>query len=291
MPPKELGALELVIRSYPRARDRFGALSERICLATVAGFGWGWVRRFQLTIQACPFRQLNSPPEVTGLDAMEQPPAPQRLLLALGSESMVGWRQAGLKASNSGMPDGHIATLREICLTSGSGASDRDRDGVIRLDEWLAFAVDRLPQPSEDIERANFRGIRFSDRKQQSRPARVQRPSLFDFNAAPSSTILHSGLSNTASSDWWRPTSAEFESHVGRETSLLNRMFPVDRALRSPDRGSTVRRPICSRYSMSDGHDPLLPDYHPVAPFQLQDQLMGEEPVLRGPYRPRASIR
>jgi len=77
-------------------------------------------------------------------------------------------------------------------LTEEGGLSDGNGDGEIRLDEWFAYAVDRLPQLSEDVGRGNFRGIKFSNRNRAEREVKVQRPSLFDFNPAPSAIILRS---------------------------------------------------------------------------------------------------
>ncbi|WP_416908645.1 MAG: hypothetical protein ACMVO5_03250 [Polymorphobacter sp.] len=79
-------------------------------------------------------------------------------------------------------------------LTDEGGASDQNRDGEIRLDEWLSYAVDRLPELSEDVRRGTFRGVTFLSAAQPSRPVRIQRPSLFDFNTAPSQIILRSDL-------------------------------------------------------------------------------------------------
>lgn len=79
-------------------------------------------------------------------------------------------------------------------LTEEGGLSDSDADGEIRLDEWFAYAVERLPQLSEDVARGNFRGIKFTNRDRTQREVKAQRPSLFDFNAAPSAIILRSGL-------------------------------------------------------------------------------------------------
>ena len=81
-------------------------------------------------------------------------------------------------------------------LTDEGGASDQNRDGTIRLDEWLAYAVQRLPELSEDIGRGNFRSITFLNTSQAQRTVRVQRPSLFDFNTQPSQIILRSNLNN-----------------------------------------------------------------------------------------------
>ncbi len=78
-------------------------------------------------------------------------------------------------------------------LTPAGGPADLDGDGRILLDEWLRYAVARLPSLNEEVRRGAgpvaARGVRLVMRTPSARP-RVQEPSLFDFNARPSIVVL-----------------------------------------------------------------------------------------------------
>ncbi|WP_353218053.1 caspase family protein [Sandarakinorhabdus sp.] len=80
-------------------------------------------------------------------------------------------------------------------LTSQGGPADMNRDGRVRLDEWLRYAVARLPSLSEDARRGGgalaARGmVMVMDTAQANERPRVQEPSLFNFNAGPSPVVL-----------------------------------------------------------------------------------------------------
>lgn len=88
-------------------------------------------------------------------------------------------------------------------LTAQGGMADLDRDRRIRLDEWLGYAVERLPSLSQDprvgqlrvgLLGSGQRAIVFHDLPRDAPKRRVQKPSLFDFNAAPSSLILRNNV-------------------------------------------------------------------------------------------------
>lgn len=83
------------------------------------------------------------------------------------------------------------------------GNADLDGDGRIRVDEWLAYAVRRLPTLVSDarvvrIEAAGAAGaagaaaraISFHDLPEDAPARRVQQPALFDFNPQPSAVVL-----------------------------------------------------------------------------------------------------
>ena len=79
----------------------------------------------------------------------------------------------------------------------GSGKADVDGDGSIRVDEWLAFAVQRLPLLANDAHVGHIavasdgtRGITFHDLPDETPARRVQQPVLFDFNPQPSTLVL-----------------------------------------------------------------------------------------------------
>ena len=79
----------------------------------------------------------------------------------------------------------------------GSGKADVDGDGNIRIDEWLAFAVQRLPMLANDAHVGHIkvasdgtRGITFHDVPAETPVRRVQQPALFDFNPQPSTLVL-----------------------------------------------------------------------------------------------------
>lgn len=83
-------------------------------------------------------------------------------------------------------------------LTPTGGKADSDGDRRIRLDEWLNYAVDRLPSLSEDVRVGHIaapsgngtRAIVFNDLPPDAPKRRVQKPSLFDFNTKQSDVIL-----------------------------------------------------------------------------------------------------
>ncbi|HEY5803588.1 MAG TPA: caspase family protein [Lysobacter sp.] len=79
----------------------------------------------------------------------------------------------------------------------GSGDADLDGDGSIRIDEWLAYAVRRLPTLAADARVGRItaagsgaRAITFHDLPANAPARRVQQPALFDFNARPSMVVL-----------------------------------------------------------------------------------------------------
>ena len=82
-------------------------------------------------------------------------------------------------------------------LTPTGGRADLDGDGRIRLDEWLRYAVQRMPSLAEDKRVGRIgpaggvsRAINFNDLPADAPRRRVQQPSLFDFNAQGSPVIL-----------------------------------------------------------------------------------------------------
>jgi uncharacterized caspase-like protein len=79
----------------------------------------------------------------------------------------------------------------------GAGQADLDGDRSIRTDEWLAYAVQRLPGLANDarVGRINAAGegsraITFSDLPAEAPARRVQQPALFDFNPKASTLVL-----------------------------------------------------------------------------------------------------
>ena len=79
---------------------------------------------------------------------------------------------------------------------SGFGLADLNHDGRIMLDEWLRYALHRLPSLNTDAQAHRFgngMGAKsaftvISD--SQALPARSQDPALFDFNVHPSTDAL-----------------------------------------------------------------------------------------------------
>lgn len=79
----------------------------------------------------------------------------------------------------------------------GTGKADVDGDGALRMDEWLAYAVQRLPVLAMDARvgriaagDAAARAITFHDLPADAPARRVQQPALFDFNPRPSTVVL-----------------------------------------------------------------------------------------------------
>ena len=79
----------------------------------------------------------------------------------------------------------------------GAGAADLDGDASIRIDEWLAYAVRRMPTLATDTRVGRIgsggegsRAITFNDLPANALARRVQQPALFDFNPRPSTVVL-----------------------------------------------------------------------------------------------------
>jgi hypothetical protein len=79
----------------------------------------------------------------------------------------------------------------------GAGKADLDEDGSIRVDEWLAYSVIRMPTLANDARVGRIaagtggsRAITFHDLPADAPARRVQQPALFDFNPQPSSLLL-----------------------------------------------------------------------------------------------------
>jgi hypothetical protein len=79
----------------------------------------------------------------------------------------------------------------------GAGEADLDGDGSIRVDEWLAYAVRRMPTLANDARVGRIaaavdgtRAITFHDLPANAPARRVQQPALFDFNPRPSTLLL-----------------------------------------------------------------------------------------------------
>ena len=82
-------------------------------------------------------------------------------------------------------------------LTATGGLADLDGDRTIHLDEWLRYAVQRMPGLAQDRRvgqiapsAGNARSITFHDLPADAPKRQVQQPSLFDFNAGQSSILL-----------------------------------------------------------------------------------------------------
>ena len=95
------------------------------------------------------------------------------------------------------------ANLRQGLLTAslseglepgtGNLRADENEDGAVGLDEWLRYAVERLPSLNEEARRGGTamaaRGVRLVMRTPAA-PPRVQEPSLFDFSTEDSPVIV-----------------------------------------------------------------------------------------------------
>ncbi len=94
------------------------------------------------------------------------------------------------------------ASLKQGLLTYAladeglTAKGDLNGDHKVGLDEWLAYAVQRLPSLSQDARlgqlslAAGSREIEFHDLPAGAIKRRVQQPTLFDFNRAPSAVYL-----------------------------------------------------------------------------------------------------
>ena len=83
-------------------------------------------------------------------------------------------------------------------ITDQGGKADTDGDGKITLDEWLAYAVKRMPALSSEVRGGRLQAGSSAARgwvrlgAAQAKPA-VQEPTLFDFNGKPSGVVLQEG--------------------------------------------------------------------------------------------------
>ncbi|MXO59841.1 hypothetical protein GRI89_09845 [Altererythrobacter salegens] len=107
---------------------------------------------------------------------------------------------AAAQSSESAMEDGKLKHgLATFALAAnGEGLSakgDLDADGSIRLDEWLQYAVDRMPGLNDDrrhllydADAGRFVAARGTGEK------KTQTPALFDFNATASPVLVRRGV-------------------------------------------------------------------------------------------------
>ena len=79
----------------------------------------------------------------------------------------------------------------------GAGQADLDGDREIRVDEWLAYSIRRMPGLANDARVGRLaptgegaRAITFHDLPADAPARRVQQPALFDFNPRPSALVL-----------------------------------------------------------------------------------------------------
>lgn len=82
-------------------------------------------------------------------------------------------------------------------ITETGGQADLDGDGNILLDEWLRYAVQRMPslgdRAGQLVQTADgSRGFSFTNRVEIKK--RIQEPALFDFTGKPSPVILRTGI-------------------------------------------------------------------------------------------------
>jgi hypothetical protein len=95
---------------------------------------------------------------------------------------------------NARLAQGFLTAALGEGLTATGGPADSNRDGKVLLDEWLRYAVARLPSLEEEVRRGGgpmaARGVRLVMRTQGAAAPKSQEPSLFDFNPAPSPVIL-----------------------------------------------------------------------------------------------------
>ncbi|WP_372914960.1 caspase domain-containing protein [Sandarakinorhabdus sp.] len=95
---------------------------------------------------------------------------------------------------NASLAQGFLTAALGEGLTPTGGPADLNRDGKVLLDEWLRYAVARLPSLNEEVRRGGgamaARGVRLVMRAPSAAPPKSQEPSLFDFNSAPSPVAL-----------------------------------------------------------------------------------------------------
>ena len=94
---------------------------------------------------------------------------------------------------NANLKQGFLTAALGEGLTETGGPADLNRDGKVVLDEWLRYAVARLPSLNEEVRRGGgataARGMRLVMLTPRT-PPKAQEPSLFDFNPGPSPVTL-----------------------------------------------------------------------------------------------------
>ena len=95
---------------------------------------------------------------------------------------------------NAALKQGFLTAALGEGLSDTGGPADLNSDGRIVLDEWLRYAVARLPSLNDEVRRGGgamaARGVRLVMRTPSAAPPKSQEPSLFDFNSAPSPVVL-----------------------------------------------------------------------------------------------------
>ena len=106
---------------------------------------------------------------------------------------MLRTREMQEELENASLANGFLTAALGEGLSPDGGPADMNRDGRIVLDEWLRYAVARLPSLNEEVRRGGgamaARGVRLVMRTPTA-PPKAQEPSLFDFNNAPSPVVL-----------------------------------------------------------------------------------------------------
>jgi hypothetical protein len=85
------------------------------------------------------------------------------------------------------------AALGQGLPTSGAPPADVNRDGRVRLDEWLRYAVAEMPAVNERARRGGVQSAQRGVLLEMTAPSvqvRAQEASLFDFNTEPSPVVL-----------------------------------------------------------------------------------------------------
>ena len=85
------------------------------------------------------------------------------------------------------------AALGQGLPTSGAPPADVNRDGRVRLDEWLRYAVAEMPAVNERARRGGGQSAQRGVLLEMTAPSvqvRAQEASLFDFNTEPSPVVL-----------------------------------------------------------------------------------------------------
>ncbi len=95
---------------------------------------------------------------------------------------------------NASLAHGFLTAALGEGLTPEGGPADLNGDQRVGLDEWLRYAVARLPSLHEEVRSGGgpmlARGVRVVMRTPGADAPRTQEPSLFDFNSAPSPVFL-----------------------------------------------------------------------------------------------------
>ncbi len=177
---------------------RWGALDVAPDPATTISADWltAWLRYIRAGEIAFIIDACHSGAAVNTPDFKPGPmgdPGLGQLAFDKGIRILAATQADDVALENPNLAHGLLSAALGEGLTPTGGPADMDHDGKIPLDEWLRYAVARLPSLHEEVRRGGgpviARGVRLVLRG-SNEPPPVQEPSLFDFTNKSSPVLL-----------------------------------------------------------------------------------------------------